>query len=162
LLNWSGVAYNYSLMESRIDVWDFVNNYKNQSVIVLLRYGNIVDNLTVSAQNTIEQYLPMSGAEYREWSVDLQEYVGEWKPLPENRTVNFGFFEADIPTDPGPIINTFVTYLIVIIFFVVMSFGALKLYYATKERKNEVPAELVNLTSKPHKKKQKGVVDNRL
>lgn len=163
LLNWTDIGLNTSLLTSQIDAWEFINHYKNQSVEIHLRYQDIIDNLTVSAQNTLEQYLPMSGTEYREWSVDLQEYIGEWIPLvTENKTVNFGFFEADIPTDVEPITNTFITYLIVIIFCFGLVFGALKLYYNGKERKTEVPAELVNLTVQPHRKKVKGVVDNRL
>jgi hypothetical protein len=162
LLNWSGVAFNYSLMESRVDVWEFINNYKNQSIEVHLRYQDIIDNLTITAQNSIFQYLPKYDTDYNLWSVEDQEYLDEWQPLPENRTVPFGFYEAEIPFDPEPITNTFLTYLIVILFFVGLSFGALKLYSGAKERKSEVHPELVNLTSKPHKKKQKGVVDNRL
>ena len=162
LLNWSDVAYNYSLMEDRIDVWEFINLNRDDAGIVYLRYNDLIDNLTVSAQNTIEQFLPTEDVEYRVWSVEDQEYLDEWQPLPANRTVPFGFYEAEIPFDPEPITNTFLTYLIVVIFFVGLSFGALKLYSGAKERKNEVPPELVNLTSKPHKKKQKGVVDNRL
>jgi len=127
-----------------------------------LKYQDLIDNLTISAQNTIEQYLPKNDVEYRLWSISNEEYLSDWEPLPENKTISFGFFEEDIPFDPEPITNTFLTYLIVVLFFVGLSFGALKLYSGAKERKNEVPAELVNLTSKTHKKKQKGVVDNRL
>jgi len=162
LLNWTNIGLNTSLLTSQIDVWEFVNHYKNQSVEIHLRYQGLIDNLTVSAQNTMEQYLPGSGVEYREWSVTLQEYVGKWKPLPEDKIVDFGFYETEVPSDPEPITNTFITYLIVVIFLAGLAFGALKLYYSSKERKNEVPPELVNLTSKPHKKKIKGVVDNRL
>jgi hypothetical protein len=100
LLNWTDVAYNYSLMEDRIDVWEFINNYKNESITVFLRYNNIIDNLTVSAQNTIEQFLPNEDVEYRLWSTTNKEYLSDWVALPDNRTVNFGFYEEDIPDIP--------------------------------------------------------------
>jgi hypothetical protein len=100
LLNWSDVAFNYSLMESRVDVWEFINNYKNQSIEVHLRYQDIVDNLTITAQNSIYQYLPKYDTEYNLWSVEDQEYLDEWQPLPENRTVPFGFYEETIPDIP--------------------------------------------------------------
>jgi hypothetical protein len=100
LLNWSDVAYNYSLMEDRIDVWEFINNYRNESVQVLLRYNDLIDNLTISAQNTIEQYLPNENVEYRLWSVANEEYLTDWVELPENRTVSFGFYEEEIPDVP--------------------------------------------------------------
>jgi hypothetical protein len=100
LLNWSDVAFNYSLMESRIDVWEFINNYKNQSIEVHLRYQDIIDNLTITAQNSISQYLPKYDTDYNLWSVEDQEYLDDWKPLPENRTVPFGFYEETIPDIP--------------------------------------------------------------
>jgi len=100
LLNWSDVAYNYSLMEDRIDAWEFINNYKNQSITVLLSYNEMIDNLTVSAQNTIEQYLPNEGVEYRLWSITDEEYLTEWQELPANRTVDFGFYNETISGTP--------------------------------------------------------------
>jgi len=161
LLNWTNIGYNTSLIASQIDAWDFINHYKNESIEVHLRYQDIIDKLVVTANNYKTQYLPKYNTDYNLWSVKNQTYLQPWKPLPENRTVDFGFFKEDIPTDPIPIVNTFITYLIVVIFSAGMVFGVLKIYYSGKERKNEVPPELVNLTSRPHKK-IKGAVDDRL
>jgi len=96
LLNWSDVAFNYSIMEDRIDVWEFVNNFEDDAIIVHLRYQDLIDNLTVSAQNTIEQYLPNEDVEYRLWSIANEEYLDEWQPLlPENKTVILGYFKLE-------------------------------------------------------------------
>jgi hypothetical protein len=100
LLNWTNIGYNSSLIDSQIDVWEFINNYKNQSIEVHLRYQDIIDNLTITAQNSIFQYLPKDNTDYNLWSVEDQEYLDDWKPLPENRTVPFGFYEEVVPDIP--------------------------------------------------------------
>ncbi|GAH43695.1 unnamed protein product, partial [marine sediment metagenome] len=82
-----------------------------------LRYGDLIDNLTVSAQNNLLQYLPKTGAEYREWSEELQEYIGDWKPLPDNKTVNFGFYEEKVPEIPS-FDNTSITIVLIILIFI--------------------------------------------
>jgi len=126
LINWTGAGYNYSIMDDRIDVWEFINNYKNDSIQVFLQYNDQIENLTVSAQNTIEQFLPNQEVEYRLWSVANGEYLTEWTPLPENKTVSFGFYETEIPVDPTPIVNNMMIMFWVFIFFVV---GYLNLVY---------------------------------
>ena len=118
--------------------------------------------MTISAQTTIDQYLPATDVDYRLWSEDLQEFISEWKPLPENRTISFGFYEAEIPYDPEPLQNTFFTYLVAIIFFVVLSLGALKLYYSARNQKNPIPPELLRYMNKKNRKKINGAVDDRL
>ena len=119
LLNWSDVAYNYSLMEDRIDVWEFVNLYNDQAIEIQLKYGDLIETLTVSSQNTIEQYLPSSDVEYRLYSISDDKYLTEWEELPENKTVSFGFFETEVPYEPEPLItpdliNIFITLAIFI------------------------------------------------
>ena len=162
LLNWTDIGLNISLLTSQIDVWTFVNNYRDQAIEVHLRYNDIIDNLIISAQNTLDQYLPSTGTEYREWSVDLQEYIGEWQPLPENRTVDFGFYEAEIPYDPTKLQNTFFTYIVAILFFVLLSLGSLKLYYSARNQQNPIPPEVMRYMNKRNKKKINGAVDDRL
>lgn len=139
------------------------NEYNTQSITVRITRGSITVERFIEAQgftefrlfpNTTYKLISyVNGTKDEEKDVVLDE---------EYKIVEFGFFEADVPTDPEPIVNTYIAYLIVVVFFAVLTFGAFKLYYGAKERKNEVPAELVNLTHEPHKKKQKGVVDNRL
>jgi len=162
LLNWTNIGLNTSLLTNQIDVWEFINNYRNQSIEVHLRYQDLIDNLTVSAQNTIDQYLPKDGVEYRLWSVAKGEYLSEWEPLPDNKTVSFGFFEEELPYDPTPIATTYFTLFIALVFFVVMSLGLLKLYYKLKERRTPIPPEVLRFMNKKSKKKIDGVVDNRI
>ncbi|MFW9971345.1 MAG: hypothetical protein ACFFDF_14220, partial [Candidatus Odinarchaeota archaeon] len=102
LLNWTNVAGNASLIESQIDAWEFINNYRNQSIEVMLRYNNQIDTLTVSAQNTIEQFLPAEDVEYRLKSVATGEYLSDWEPLPDTKIVDFGFYEVEVPDVPLP------------------------------------------------------------
>ncbi|MBA7498735.1 hypothetical protein ES704_01472 [subsurface metagenome] len=100
LLNWSDVAFNYSIMEDRIDVWEFINNFEDDAIIIHLKYQDLIDNLTVSAQNTILQYLPNEDVEYRLWSIKYKKYLDAWKPLsPENKTVILGYFKLECRLD---------------------------------------------------------------
>jgi len=138
LLNWSDVAYNYSLMEDRIDVWEFINNYKNQSIEVHLRYQDIIDNLTITAQNSILQYLPKDNTDYNLWSVEDQEYLDEWKPLPENRTVDFGFYEEKIPIDPNPFFMDFVNFSIFVMVIGVIGLLGLFFYFRIRYQQNKL------------------------
>jgi len=104
LLNWTNIGLNISLLTSQIDAWTFVNNYINQSVEVHLRYQDLIEKLVISADDSIEQYLPNRGVEYNLWSVDDEEYIDEWEELdPKNKTVSFGFFEMDVPEIPEPL-----------------------------------------------------------
>ncbi len=64
LLNWTDVVYNTSFIENQIDVWSFINDFKDRSIEVHLKYNDLIEELTVSAQNTVEQYLPSDDVEY--------------------------------------------------------------------------------------------------
>lgn len=139
LLNWSDVAYNYTLMEDRVDAWEFINNYRDQSIQVFLRYQDKIENLTVSAQNTIEQYLPKEDVEYRLWSIENEEYLNEWTPLPDNKTVDFGFYETEVPVTPTPIfeesIFQWIIILIPISLLIVLAFISYNLIKKKIERR---------------------------
>ena len=160
LLNWSGSAYNYTLMEDRIDVWEFINNYKNESVQILLKYQDKVDNLTVSAQNTIDQYLPKDDVEYRLKSITTGEYLSDWEALPENRSVNFGFFETEVPYDPKPLVFDFTVLLAFIIIISVGGWIVIISWSYMRRDRNIVPED----TRKRYKraKKRSDMFDHRL
>ncbi|MHA1502432.1 MAG: hypothetical protein ACTSSB_11330 [Candidatus Heimdallarchaeota archaeon] len=157
LLNWSDVAYNYTLMEDRIDAWEFINNYRNDSITVFLKYGDLIDNLTITAQNTLSQYLPSSNVEYRLWSVEQEEYISEWEALPENKTVNFGFFEEDVPIDPSPIIAGYETMFWFVVFFAIALINAIVLYVRLQKKRGKSYKKYV-----PQKKKKKGTFNDSL
>ena len=121
LLNWTNIGFNTTLLTSQIDAWTFVNNYINQSIEVHLRYQDIIEKLVISADDSIEQYLPSEDVEYRLWSVDDEKYLDEWEELdPKNKTVNFGFFEMEIPEIPEPLENDDATIISSIMIFSVI------------------------------------------
>ena len=115
LLNWTGAGYNSTFIANQIDVWEFINDYRNESVQILLKYQDKIDNLTLSAQNTIEQYLPKEDVEYRLKSVATGEYLSDWEELPENKTINFGFYSEVVPFNPDPIVSSFNNIIVLII-----------------------------------------------
>ncbi len=160
LLNWTNVGSNTSLLTSQIDAWEFINNYKNESVQVLLRYNDLIDNLTLSAQNTIDQYLPKDDVEYRLKSVATGEYLNEWEALPENRSVNFGFFETEVPYDPEPLVFDFTVLMAFIIIISVGGWIVIISWSYMKSDRDIVPED----TRKRHKRarKRSDMFDHRL
>ena len=56
--------------------------------------------MTLSAQSFITQYLPTSDVEFRLYSIATGEYLTEWEPLPANKTVDFGFYDIEVPEYP--------------------------------------------------------------
>jgi len=124
LLDWTGIASDPNLIDSKIDVWEFINLYKDKAIEVKLRYDNLIETLTVSAQNTIDQYLPADDVEYRLWSVEDEEYLSDWEELPDTKTVDFGFYETEVPIEPIPILEeAFLQWFMVFIFVVIFSLG---------------------------------------
>ncbi len=102
LLNWTDVGYNFSIMEDRIDVFTFINNYRDQSIEVLLRYQEKVESIILSAQDDLDRWLPKEDVEYRLKSVSTGEYLTDWKEMPKNKTVDFGWYETEVPETPEP------------------------------------------------------------
>ncbi len=140
LLDWTGIAGDPDLIDSQIDVWEFINLYKDKAIEVNLRYNDLIETLTVSAQNTIDQYLPAEDVEYRLWSIADEEYLNNWTALPENKTVDFGFFETDLPVDPELYLKDFMVifagFFILIIAFVVVVLFIYKINKKKKHREN--------------------------
>ncbi len=136
LLNWTDVGYNFSIMEDRIDVFKFINEYRNQSVEIFLKYQNITDSLILSAQNSLNQWLPKEDVEYRLKSVATGEYLTDWKEMPENKTIDFGWYEIEIPAEPEPDLMVapmgWMITIIIILVIVAIIFGILVYYYWNK------------------------------
>jgi len=102
-----------------------------------LRYNNLIENLTVAAQNSLEQYLPKENVEYRLYSIDKQEYLTEWKPLPENKTVSFGFYDEKVPEIPNfNVTNTWLMIILItlgfVMIFTIITYIAYKYYKKSK------------------------------
>jgi len=137
LLNWTDVGYNFSIMEDRIDLFNFINNYRNQSVEVLLKYKDKIDSMIVSAQFNLEQWLPKQDVEYRLKSIATGEYLNEWEPLPENKTVDFGFYETEI--DPGPLMANFMTIFWSCMGLLVVIVNLIILYAKLQQQNKRIP-----------------------
>lgn len=102
LLNWTSVANNYTKLLDQTDAYTIINNYRNQTVEVMVRYQNRTDSMLVTAQESMEKYLPKSNeTEYRLKSVATGEYLTQWQPLPATKTVDFGFYEEEVAAFPA-------------------------------------------------------------
>jgi hypothetical protein len=159
LLDWSNVGSNISYLEDQIDVWSFVNNYRNSSVELRLRYEDQIDELNVAAQNTLDQWLPTEGVEYALYSTADDEYLTEWEELdPDNKTVTFGFYSEEIPVIPEPFdaaeyMVVFWAFLIVFVVAIVI----MALYVRFRQDTKEIPEEV----KERYKKRQNTSFDNR-
>jgi len=128
LLNWSETGNNASYIEDQIDSFDFINNYRNESVQLLLRYQDEIDTLLVSSQETINQLLPSDNVDWRIKSIETGEYLNEWQNL-DNTSVTFGFYEDVF--NPSPI-DYQMDIILGIVFALVIGIGLAVLYYRYK------------------------------
>jgi hypothetical protein len=128
LLNWSGVGFNYSLIENQIDGFTFLNNYRNESLELLFRYNSTIQRLLVGAQETLTQYLPNSGTEYRIYSVSQEKYLNDWESMgSSNRTIELGFYDENItPEDLN--IEAVGTVDVVVLIILIIVFVAVSLF----------------------------------
>ena len=147
MLNWTDIGLNTSLLTSQIDVWTLINNYKNQSIEVHLRYQDLIEEIIISADDLVEQWLPAKDVEYRLWSVDDEEYLDEWTALPDNKTVSFGFFQTDMPEIPDPFEETdgFDVLMFIILFLGIITpiIGAL-IYFKIRKGANRMTKASTN------------------
>ncbi len=147
MLNWTDIGLNISLLTSQIDVWTLINNYKNQSIEVHLKYQDLIEEIIISADDLIEQWLPAEDVEYRLWSVDDEEYLDEWTALPDNKTVSFGFFETEVHIIPDPIgtpdeFDVLLTVVILLLFIVPVGVGLI--YFKIRKGANRTTKAITN------------------
>lgn len=146
LLNWTNIGSDPSLITSQIDAWEFINKYNNYTGVIFLKYQDKIMNFTISAQNTISQWLPIQNTEYKIWDEKKQEYLDEWQPLPENKTVDFGFFETKVPAYPNPInYDTYFWAFIIVsigLVIIIILYGRFKRkYYRIPERTRAIHSQ---------------------
>jgi len=99
LTNWDDVYDDLT----QIALYDFVNSFSEQNVKVYLRYEGTTDSIIVGAGDIVSQILPTnmtSDVDYRVKNIETDEYLTEWTALPENKTVDIGFFDTTVPATP--------------------------------------------------------------
>jgi hypothetical protein len=132
LLNWSGVGYNYSLIKDQIQMLQFTNAYRNESVEILLKYLNLTQSLYLSSQTMLTQYLPASGVKYRIRSLATGEYLTTWESVGENKNITIGFYDEIVPATPEQVRLAITDYLLIALFGVVIAAVVSILYIKTK------------------------------
>lgn len=73
-----------------------------------------------------------------------EEYLDDWQPLPENKTVDFGFFEMDMPEIPETLEdpNDLDVLLTVIIIIIPLGFGLV--YFKIRKGANRTVKTITN------------------
>ena len=161
MLNWTNIGLNTSLLTSQIDVWTLINNYKNQSIEVHLRYQDLIEELTISADDLLRQYLPATGVEYRLWSVELQEYVDGWEEMPDDMVIDFGFYETEVPIVPRPLDADLLVFVAFVTIIAVGSVICIIIWSYGKSSKEDVPEEVRLKYRKKKQPKKSGAYDFR-
>jgi hypothetical protein len=165
MLNWTGAATDYTKIAEQTDAYTFINNYRNQSVEIMLKYEDKIESLEVTAQNQLDQFLPKQNVSYRLKSVETGEYLNNWTEI-QNKTVDFGFYEKDVPMDPEPFITNIQTILIgfitavviVVIIITIYAYWRIRSVKKDESTKKDIPRIKGR---KKDKEKPAWAVDNR-
>jgi hypothetical protein len=131
LLNWSGVGYNYSLIENQIDSFQFISNFRNASVELELKYLDQIEKIRMNAQDVADMMLPNLNVSYRVYSLDSNRYLDDWKPIEDNK-INFGYDDyvyGDVYLDNN------ITSADFIIASVIIAAASIFVYYYIKKSK---------------------------
>jgi len=124
LVNWTDIYDNLT----QIALYDFVNSYAEQNVKVYLRYLGSIDSIIVGAGDTISQIFPnteLDEIDFRVKNIETDEFLTDWTPLPSNKTVDIGFYEADIPATPSDLqVSNITIWIMGILSLIVIAFFA--------------------------------------
>ena len=102
-LDWDNATqFNVDYLNNSIDYYTFINEFRNKSVELQLRYNSQIETLQMNALDKLNRYLPDTNVEYRVYSEADEEYLDEWQPLNET-TVDIGFYEDAVPGTPDAI-----------------------------------------------------------
>jgi hypothetical protein len=142
MLNWTNVNYNYSIIESQIDDFHFVNSYENDTIEYVLRYQNEMQSLIIAAQNSADQKLPNSDVEYRVKSLTTGQYLTDWIDL-SNKTVDYGFYTEELQPDLNTDTNDWI--LTVLIFSIVcIALGVIIVYQRNANARKQIKRSYAN------------------
>ncbi|MBD3343094.1 MAG: hypothetical protein GF353_28610 [Candidatus Lokiarchaeota archaeon] len=102
-LDWDNATqFSVDYLNDSIDYYTFINEYRNKSVELMLRYNAEIETLQMNALDKLNRYLPSSNVEYRVYSLEDEEYLDEWEDLNET-TVDIGFYSENVPETPDVI-----------------------------------------------------------
>jgi len=138
LLNWTGVGYNYSIIEDQIADFEFVNNYRTDSIELILEYQNITETMILGAMESLSIILPDEDVFYRVKSISTGEYLTEWDEIDEN-LIDIGFYEEIIPATPEDVKLEITNYLQIALFATVSLAAVAVMYIKTRATVNTLP-----------------------
>jgi hypothetical protein len=130
LLNWSDVAYNYSLIENQIDKFTFLNNMQNESIEFVLRYENEIESISLAATDSIERQMPADNVDYRVKSLTTGQYLTDWIAI-NGTTIDYGFYTDDLTPDFNTELNDWI--LTILIFAIICAALTIVIIYQRKQ-----------------------------
>jgi hypothetical protein len=141
-LDWTNATIDSDYIYDQTEYVDILNEYNTESLEILFKYLNETESLVITAQTTLSQLIPNENVTYRVKSLATGEYLDEWKPIPENKTIDLGFYSEEISITPEDIQIELMNYvMIVMIAVIALTIIALLLIKKSKELEN-VPKTL--------------------
>lgn len=137
-LNWSAIGYNYTQVENYIKNYPILNQYRNESVELLLRYQNQIQSMSLAALESATQFLPNTNVDYRVKSMATGEYLTEWEAV-TGENITIGWYNETISATPAEIRLEIKDYLLVALFGVVGFSAMAVLYIKTKAQLDANP-----------------------
>lgn len=141
-LDWTNATIDSDHIMDQTEYVDILNKYNNESLEILFKYQDEIESLVIASQDTLSQLIPNQNVTYRVKSLETGEFLDDWKPIPENQTIDLGFYSEPVSITPEDIKIEMKDYLtLAMIAVIALTVIALMLIKKSKELEN-VPRTL--------------------
>jgi hypothetical protein len=132
MINWTlSEGYNTTFIESQLKPIAFLNNYNNQTVVIMLKYLDSTEELELTPQTAITRYLPIDHVKYRIKNLTDGEYLTVWKDI-ESTNITIGSTTEINPATAQDVQWAIQEYLLMGLFGIVIVAVVVILYIKTK------------------------------
>jgi hypothetical protein len=152
-LTWSS---DPDVVRAQTELYTILNNYRNQSAELQVKYGTEIKSFYLGAQDTFTQAMlnysqfPM---QYRVIDASNGQLLEPWKPV-TGKNISVGFYDEVVPATPDQIRLEIKDYLMMALFGVVICAVIAVLYLKTKADLESIPE------SKRKKQERPGVINH--
>jgi hypothetical protein len=159
-LDWTNASISADYIANQTQFVDFVSEYSNTAVEILLKYNNTIETITMAALADASIRIPSSNVQYSIRSIETGETLEEWTPI-DNNTIKFGFDEREYNIDEVNFtgysaVEIFLIIAIIIVVIVSTVFIIQRIRKTSKSRiKNEEPQYIASSSESPIDKLRK-------
>jgi len=102
-LDWTNATIDSDYIIDQTLYVDILNEYNDESLEIFFKYLNETESLVIAAQTTLSQLIPSENVTYRVKSLETGEFLDDWKIIPENQTIDLGFYSEPVSITPEDI-----------------------------------------------------------